>query len=626
MSSPAPASPDNPPTAQDSADLLHTEVLLVDCQTTGATPEQGHLLELGWARVSGDRVLTPEQASARVLRLPEGADIPPRVSRITGIRAEDVREACAPEDVFRELREAAGALGPASVSERGALTVIHYARFETRFLDWLQATCAPASELALEVFCTHEIARRLLPDLPRRGLHALAGYFGGSPDELRRSAAHVAATSLVWHHLLRLLRERGVRSPADLRALLARPGTRPKKRAHAYPMARDRRLSLPDAPGVYHMLRQNGDLLYIGKAKSLARRVNTYFQKQSRIPDRTLEMLTQARDLRVEVTESALEAALLECDQIKALAPPYNVALKDDAGRALYFASPALDDIADTPSRARRLGPSRSPEGVQLLALVRRALGPGAAGRESSEAARAWLFRHTDEGPDAQVFAQGLERFREDYLLCAESAGAARALFRLGHDMWCERLRAAERDLAADDTDTDTGGRDDDGELDELPAITAAESGEEPVWDADRLARWLARMTRHAVHTLRRGAWLCQLSESSIAWHLPESGPGRSRGSRRDAEPAPARVRFLRLERGVIVDRGDLPAGRLPPAPGRPHLRERLACFDRATYDRLRVLTTELRRLIRESPRVCVRLGERRILDRASLARTLAWV
>src|SRR5262245_64914602 len=101
------------------------------------------------------------------------------------------------------------------------------------------------------------------------------------------------------------------------------------------------RLSLPDAPGVYRMLRTSGDVLYVGKAASLRHRVNSHFRKQNGMPERTLEMLSQARGISFEVTPSALEAALFEPDEIKRHQPPYNVALTSE-DRALWFAPPDL--------------------------------------------------------------------------------------------------------------------------------------------------------------------------------------------------------------------------------------------------------------------------------------------
>ncbi|MEM9459782.1 MAG: nucleotide excision repair endonuclease [Myxococcota bacterium] len=53
---------------------------------------------------------------------------------------------------------------------------------------------------------------------------------------------------------------------------------------------------MPEVPGVYRMLRRDGSVLYVGKATSLRARVNSYFRQHRRVPDRTLEMLTQAQD------------------------------------------------------------------------------------------------------------------------------------------------------------------------------------------------------------------------------------------------------------------------------------------------------------------------------------------
>ena len=75
------------------------------------------------------------------------------------------------------------------------------------------------------------------------------------------------------------------------------------------------------------MLRTDGSVLYVGKAASLHHRVNSYFRKQNGVPERLLEMLSQARAISFDVTPSPLEAALLEPDEIKRHRPPYNVAL-----------------------------------------------------------------------------------------------------------------------------------------------------------------------------------------------------------------------------------------------------------------------------------------------------------
>ena len=87
--------------------------------------------------------------------------------------------------------------------------------------------------------------------------------------------------------------------------------------------------SLRDVPGVYQMIGQHGKVLYVGKAKSLKKRVLSYF-RSSGLNNRVLSMRNQVRQLQVTVTSSETEALLLEQNLIKQLHPPYNILLRDD--------------------------------------------------------------------------------------------------------------------------------------------------------------------------------------------------------------------------------------------------------------------------------------------------------
>jgi excinuclease ABC subunit C len=88
--------------------------------------------------------------------------------------------------------------------------------------------------------------------------------------------------------------------------------------------------SLPAGPGVYQHKDADGTVLYVGKAKSLRNRVRQYFQKSRSVDRRIALMLQRATDLEIIVTDSEVEALILEANLIKKLRPRYNVSLKDD--------------------------------------------------------------------------------------------------------------------------------------------------------------------------------------------------------------------------------------------------------------------------------------------------------
>jgi excinuclease ABC subunit C len=88
--------------------------------------------------------------------------------------------------------------------------------------------------------------------------------------------------------------------------------------------------SLPNGPGVYQHKDAEGKVLYVGKAKNLRTRVRQYFQKSRIVEPRIDSMLSKATDLEIIVTDSEVEALILEANLIKKLKPRYNVNLKDD--------------------------------------------------------------------------------------------------------------------------------------------------------------------------------------------------------------------------------------------------------------------------------------------------------
>jgi len=92
---------------------------------------------------------------------------------------------------------------------------------------------------------------------------------------------------------------------------------------------RARIASLPTSPGVYRMINEAGDVLYVGKAKNIRKRVTSYTHPD-RQSIRIARMIAQTIDLEIVRTETEAEALLMESDLIKRYAPRYNILLRDD--------------------------------------------------------------------------------------------------------------------------------------------------------------------------------------------------------------------------------------------------------------------------------------------------------
>jgi excinuclease ABC subunit C len=88
--------------------------------------------------------------------------------------------------------------------------------------------------------------------------------------------------------------------------------------------------SLPDSPGIYRYYNRDGELIYVGKAKSLKKRVSSYFNKQSQYNRKTEKLVSEIAKIEFTMTNSEFDALLLENNFIKQNQPKYNILLKDD--------------------------------------------------------------------------------------------------------------------------------------------------------------------------------------------------------------------------------------------------------------------------------------------------------
>jgi DNA polymerase-3 subunit epsilon len=584
--------------------LKNLQVLVLDCQTTGSYPGKGHLLEIGWAAVRAGhaRDRSEQTVSAHLVALPDQATIPRYVTRLTGISDDDLKQKIPrPAKIWDELVHAAGKVAAAGRAS-SCPTVIHFARFEEPFLRHFHQQHSPDTPFPFDIICSHEIARRLLPDLPRRGLRAIAGYFGHSVPQQKRCSAHAVATAIIWHHLVKLLAQTcAIHSLDELRVWLKNTPV-PAAIKRRYPMPRDIRLALPDQPGIYRLLRSNGDVLYIGKAGSLKRRVNSYFQKSRQHSENTLEMLTQAADLQITPTGSALEAALLESEEIKRQCPPYNIALQQ-WDRQLWFCNRDFSQFSHAVDQHHRLGPVPSRKEFAALNAIGKYLqqGPSEYPDFAQLTAADFLGIPPEYAPQTQCLLEGLNIFRQTHAGLEQSGNLWRSLLTIGTQLWREKMKEAvpvndsgESDTAEPDKDSKTFG---------------SES-----WTPESVVKGIESLLRRCAHWLRRSRWFCVLSESCLAWNS---------GNHRDDMKI-----VLVFAGGGVVDRyraqTQMPLPR-PPGAGVP-FGDRQRNLNLITYDRLRVATTELRRLLAENRSVRLRIGKRALLKEKELSGALKWL
>ena len=91
-------------------------------------------------------------------------------------------------------------------------------------------------------------------------------------------------------------------------------------------------------PGVYRMLDEEGQVLYVGKAKNLKKRLGSYF-RGSGLDNKTIALVNRIQDIEITITSSETEALLLEQNLIKDKRPPYNILLRDDKSYPYIYLS-----------------------------------------------------------------------------------------------------------------------------------------------------------------------------------------------------------------------------------------------------------------------------------------------
>jgi len=345
------------------ASLRETTFVVVDLETTGgratasADGSRDAITEIGAVKVRGGQVL----GEFATLVDPQRA-IPPQIVQLTGITTAMVHDAPTIAAVLPMFLEFA----------RGAVLVAHNAGFDIGFLRSAAEQCGIGWPRP-PVLCTVKLARRVLTreEAPSVRLATLAALVGSATQPNHRALDDARATVDVLHALIERVGNQGVHTFTDLRGYM--PNISNAQRGKRV-LARN----LPHRPGVYLFRGPTGEVLYIGTATDLRRRVGQYFTGADP-RGRMKEMVGLAT--KVDHVECAhpLEAGVRELRLLAAHAPPYNrrsrfphrwwwVALTDEA-------FPRLSVVRE-PRHGSAIGPFRSrTDAIDTADLVARFTG-----------------------------------------------------------------------------------------------------------------------------------------------------------------------------------------------------------------------------------------------------------
>jgi DNA polymerase-3 subunit epsilon len=204
--------------------------------------------------------------------------------------------------------------------------VAHNVSFDFRFLSSVTKRLL-GSVLDNEQVCTLRLARKLIPTLRRKNLGALAEHFEIEIENRHRALGDADATALVLLEFLKTMGEMEITTLAKMLDYQKRGGKRYGDIKIPFP---EHRLSgYPQTPGVYMMRDEKGDILYIGKAKNLRKRLQSYFTNLVRQPTKVQELMPQVMDIETHQLGSELEALLEESRLIKSHQPYYNRQIKN---------------------------------------------------------------------------------------------------------------------------------------------------------------------------------------------------------------------------------------------------------------------------------------------------------
>lgn len=282
--------------------LADVTFVVVDLETTGGSPVDSGITEIGAVKVRGGEVIGEFQTLVR-----PDSPIPAFITVLTGISNAMVADAPRIETALPAFLEFA----------RGSVLVAHNAGFDVGFLKAATQRCERTWP-GFTVLDTVRLARQLVhrDETPNHKLASLARLFGATTTPDHRALHDARATVDVLHGLMERVGNLGVQTLEELQSYSSRVTAAQRRKRFLSD-------AMPSAPGVYVFKDSRGEPLYVGTAVDIRRRTRTYFTA-SETRRRMAEMVGLAESITPIVCATRLEAQVRELRLIAEHKPRYN--------------------------------------------------------------------------------------------------------------------------------------------------------------------------------------------------------------------------------------------------------------------------------------------------------------
>lgn len=269
---------------------------IIDVETTGMGVQGNKITEIAVLVHDGERTLETYQSLVN----PQSS-IPYSISRLTGIYDHMVKDAPKFFEIAKKVVELT----------EDCVFVAHNVNFDYNVIR--KEFQDLGFSYARKKLCTIRLARKLIPGLPSYSLGKICGQLGIEIQDRHRAMGDAQATTILFERLMELDQKREV-----FESFL-----KPRSRESTLPPKLPKTVfdQLPESTGVYYFRNQEDDIIYVGKALNIKKRVLSHFYDRK---NREVKMCQQTTNITCEVTGSELVALLLESSEIKRHYPVFN--------------------------------------------------------------------------------------------------------------------------------------------------------------------------------------------------------------------------------------------------------------------------------------------------------------